>query len=215
MNNNEEKILLLEKEISDLKRLFEDHSHTGIDGKKIPYKNLQSVPSLVVNDSDIVFSDVTTGNVSTTKHGFTPKAPNDTSKFLRGDGTWNAINIITVPAEALRQSLDTIVIDTNGVYVKKKEVQMKTSGGIRIKFEMRTSNASYTAYARIYKNGLPYGAEWSTTSIDYVLFSENLTGININDYIQLYIHCSFGAGMNVQNFRIYFDVVEAPTIILN
>jgi hypothetical protein len=33
-------------------------------------------------------SDVTTNNVSTSKHGFVPKAPNDTTVFLRGDGTW-------------------------------------------------------------------------------------------------------------------------------
>ena len=39
-------------------------------------------------DATIATTDVTTNNVSTTKHGWTPKAPNDTSKFLRGDGTW-------------------------------------------------------------------------------------------------------------------------------
>jgi hypothetical protein len=33
-------------------------------------------------------SDITTNDVSTAKHGFAPKAPNDTTKFLRGDGTW-------------------------------------------------------------------------------------------------------------------------------
>jgi hypothetical protein len=33
-------------------------------------------------------SDVTTNNVSTSKHGFVPKAPNDLTMFLRGDGTW-------------------------------------------------------------------------------------------------------------------------------
>jgi hypothetical protein len=32
--------------------------------------------------------DNTDLNVSITKHGLTPKAPNDTTKFLRGDGAW-------------------------------------------------------------------------------------------------------------------------------
>lgn len=41
-----------------------------------------------VTDADLSTSDVTTNNVSITKHGFTPKAPNDTTKFLRGDATW-------------------------------------------------------------------------------------------------------------------------------
>lgn len=33
-------------------------------------------------------SDVLTNNVSTARHGFVPKAPNDLAVFLRGDGTW-------------------------------------------------------------------------------------------------------------------------------
>lgn len=40
-------------------------------------------------DSLITLTDVTTNDVSTSKHGFAPKAPNDTTKFLRGDGTWS------------------------------------------------------------------------------------------------------------------------------
>ncbi len=40
-------------------------------------------------ESGLTLSDNTTNDVSTSKHGFTPKAPNDTTKFLRGDGTWN------------------------------------------------------------------------------------------------------------------------------
>ena len=41
-----------------------------------------------VAESEVTFTDITTNDVSTTKHGFTPKAPNDTTKFLRGDATW-------------------------------------------------------------------------------------------------------------------------------
>lgn len=42
-----------------------------------------------VLDSELSLSDITTNDVSTTKHGFAPKAPDDTTKFLRGDGTWS------------------------------------------------------------------------------------------------------------------------------
>lgn len=35
-----------------------------------------------------VLADNTTNDVSTTAHGYVPKAPNDTTKFLRGDATW-------------------------------------------------------------------------------------------------------------------------------
>lgn len=43
------------------------------------------------SDTNLIINDVTTNDVSTSKHGFTPKAPNDNAKFLRGDGTWSKI----------------------------------------------------------------------------------------------------------------------------
>src|SRR5207248_660449 len=39
-------------------------------------------------DSDLSVTDVATNNVSTSAHGFTPKAPNSTTTWLRGDATW-------------------------------------------------------------------------------------------------------------------------------
>jgi len=51
------------------------HTHNGIDSAKIAGENLTL--------------DVSTLNdVNTSRHGFVPEAPNDTTKFLRGDGTW-------------------------------------------------------------------------------------------------------------------------------
>ena len=53
------------------------HDHVGGDGAAIA-------------EGALSLSDVTTGDLSTAKHGFAPKAPNDTTKFLRGDGAWAA-----------------------------------------------------------------------------------------------------------------------------
>ena len=39
-------------------------------------------------DSDLNVVDVTANNVSTSAHGFAPKAPNNTTQWLRGDATW-------------------------------------------------------------------------------------------------------------------------------
>jgi hypothetical protein len=72
----------------------------------IPYSALTSVPSTFAPSAhasshntgggDVVHidtigagTDITTNNVSITKHGLAPKAPNDTTKFLRGDATWD------------------------------------------------------------------------------------------------------------------------------
>jgi hypothetical protein len=42
-----------------------------------------------VKDSDLSTSDVTTNDVSTLKHGFAPKLPNDSAKYLDGTGAWS------------------------------------------------------------------------------------------------------------------------------
>lgn len=44
--------------------------------------------SPTISDATISITDITTNNVSITAHGFVPKAPNSTSQFLRGDGSW-------------------------------------------------------------------------------------------------------------------------------
>lgn len=43
----------------------------------------------VVTDALLSTSDITTNDVSTTKHGFAPKAPNDATKYLDGTGAWS------------------------------------------------------------------------------------------------------------------------------
>jgi len=42
-----------------------------------------------VLDSDLSTSDITTNNVTTAKHGFTPKLPNDATKYLDGTGAYS------------------------------------------------------------------------------------------------------------------------------
>ena len=53
-----------------------------------------------VTDALISLSDITTNNVSSTMHGFAPKAPNNTTTFLRGDGTWATPTASSTPSGA-------------------------------------------------------------------------------------------------------------------
>ena len=52
--------------------------------------NHQSGAGAAITEAAITLANNTTDDVSISKHGFAPLAPNDTSKFLRGDGTWAA-----------------------------------------------------------------------------------------------------------------------------
>jgi hypothetical protein len=58
--------------------------------------NLSADRTFTVTDGNLSTSDITTNDVSTAKHGFAPKAPNDTTKFLRGDATWAAPAVPTL-----------------------------------------------------------------------------------------------------------------------
>lgn len=42
-----------------------------------------------VAESQLTFTDITTNNASTTKHGFAPKYPNDATKYLDGTGVYS------------------------------------------------------------------------------------------------------------------------------
>lgn len=67
---------------------------------------------LLVDEDELNLSDVTTADVSTTKHGLCPKAPDDTKQFLRGDATWAALpSIVAVHSATLttRKDITTVI----------------------------------------------------------------------------------------------------------
>ncbi len=80
------------------------HDHAGGDGAQINHTGLANIGTNthaqldthlastsnphVTTDVNLVTSDITTNNVSITKHGFAPKAPGGTTQFLRGDAAW-------------------------------------------------------------------------------------------------------------------------------
>jgi len=71
-----------------------------------------TVPSWsAVVEADITLADNTTNDVSTTKHGFVPKAPNDTAKYFRGDATWATLS-------ASGQLIDMQVFTASGTWTK-------------------------------------------------------------------------------------------------
>lgn len=96
--------------------------------------------------------------------------------------------------------------DQYGVWTKKKETKLVTIlGTLRTKFDLRSSTgAGGTAYGRIYKDGVAFGTERSTTSWDaYVTFSEDLNwGTTWNVLAQLYLKAA-GYAAYCQNFNFY------------
>lgn len=83
---------------------------------------------VVVDDDQITLTDVTTNNVSTTKHGFAPKAPDDAAKKLDGTGAYSLPTKISVPG-----AIPTIAASEIQFYLdegtNKLKVTVKYAGG--------------------------------------------------------------------------------------
>ena len=95
------------------------------------------------------------------------------------------------------EASNTVQYSSNGnsfhnltVYTKVKELTMTDNytGSWRIAFVISTADALDTAYGKIYKNGVAYGTERSTSLSTPQLFTEDFTSISISsgDLIQLY-----------------------------
>jgi hypothetical protein len=63
-----------------------------------------------VTEAKLLIADNTTADVSTSAHGFAPKAPNDTTKYLCGDATWTALRQIVMPT--VTSTATTITFDS-------------------------------------------------------------------------------------------------------
>lgn len=113
-------------------------------------------------------------------------------------------------SDTLRASADTTRAHTSTSYVLKKAMIIPKNGQYRVKFSIWAS--STTAYGRIYKNGVAYGTERSTTNTSPTEFSEDLF-FGIGDEIQIYTKNNSGKTVSLSNFRIYYDLVaggDAP-----
>jgi len=111
-----------------------------------------------VKDSDLSTTDITTNNVSSTKHGFAPKSPADATQFLNGAAT---------PAfAAVKDSdLSTTDITTNDVSTSKHGFAPKGDGNVNHFLNGAgaysgaagtgnvTTSATLTAHAIILGNG--------------------------------------------------------------
>lgn len=106
----------------------DSHDHIGGDGSAIA-------------EGALSLSDVTTGDVSTTKHGFTPKAPADSSKILSGlDGTWKTFNGWTPSDETW--SYDS-VSGQIGIIKTNADKRTKYSAGMKKRFSQSQALTSY------------------------------------------------------------------------
>lgn len=76
-----------------IKHAFVSSKPDGNDASLIRPSNWNADHQITgtITEADIVTADNTTGNVSTTKHGWAPKAPGNTTTFLNGNGAYSSV----------------------------------------------------------------------------------------------------------------------------
>lgn len=99
--------------------------------------------TLTVREADLSITDVTTANVSTTAHGFTPKAPNNTSLFLRGDGTWAAPATGSTAATQIVPMSNFVSSGTSGLTITANTILYL--GQISIPYTITANKISFNA----------------------------------------------------------------------
>jgi hypothetical protein len=67
-----------------------DISATNVGSALMELDNEKAATSHTQAESTITFTDITTGDVSASAHGYCPKLPGNTTTFLRGDGSFAA-----------------------------------------------------------------------------------------------------------------------------
>lgn len=82
------------------------------------------------------------------------------------------------------------------------------SGILRVKFAL-VGYPGYTAYGRIYKNGVAYGTTRSWNEFSVKLFSEDLA-FDDGDIIQAYGYCAPSGNLLLHSFAIYANI--APVV---
>jgi hypothetical protein len=107
-----------------------------------------------------------------------------------------------VASDNLHISADTERTTTSGTYVIKKSILITKQGTYRVKFDLKDSWSA--TYGRIYKNGVAFGTEQSTSSTSYVTKSEDLV-FAIGDYMDLYLKGDGSHTSYLRNFRLYYD----------
>lgn len=174
-----------------------------------------------ITETMLSTSDITTLNVSTTKHGFVPKAPNDTTKFLRGDGTWEAPTSSTAPSFHVHRNgtnqnpindntytkvqFTTEVFDSNSNFDNATNYRFTpTVAGkylIALTIAVDTTVTDKQHAAAIYKNGTIYAEDvkyTNTTGTQGVSVSAIVDMNGSTDYIEGYYYQNTGGAVQIK-----------------
>lgn len=144
--------------------------------------NLSADSTFTVTDANLSTSDITTNNVSTTKHGFAPKLANNTTQFLRADGSWASPNVSLSVQSVASSATVTPTSDNNIVVITAQ------AAALTMAIPTGTPVQGQALMIRIKDNGTARAITWTTGTGGYRAIGITLpttTVINKTTYVGL------------------------------
>lgn len=112
-------------------------------------------------ETSLTLSDNTTNNVSTTKHGFIPKLPNDATKFFNGVGAWST------PSGSGGASAFTGLSDVPTSYTSQEgKVVQVNAGATGLEFGQVLNTTGTPTFKKLTINGVSPAAHTSGVGIN-------------------------------------------------
>jgi len=116
------------------------------------------------------------------------------------------IAIVASLSDVLTHSNDAEKETNSTSYVKLKEIKLTAAlKACRLKLDFTRTGVGM-AYARVYKNGVATGTEWSDNSGGYVTKSEDFADWALGDLIQVYAKIDAATSTKVKNVRFYYSL---------
>jgi hypothetical protein len=145
--------------------------------------------SPLLKDSDITFTDVTTGNVSTTKHGYAPKAPGSATVFLDWTANYTAVD---------DADLTTTDVTTNDVTISKHGFTPKAPNDTT---KFLRGDATWAVPALTYKNGITSRASTTASGDQTIAHGLGITPKRVMIY-GMYMIDGYTQGNNFASWSI-------------
>jgi hypothetical protein len=182
-----------------------------------------NISSGTLNGTELQLTDVTTNNVSTSNHGFTPKLPNDATKFFNGTGTYTVPNFLPLTGGTITGNLSINGLGGTNHVLKISSLNGNISSGVLNGSELTlndvtTNNVSTANHgfapklpndATKFLNGIGTYTTPSSTGINLTTNGNSgastLTGNTVN--IPIYF-----AGNTGEIFQLSADTLPAFTL---
>lgn len=133
-----------------------------------------------VAESDLALTDVTTANVSTSAHGFVPKAPNNAGQFLSGLGTWAAVSNTTWGYGATDATEYTKTGDTD--YTLKKTFTFTPGLAVLARIDVSAQIKNASAVASSGAAGVKFVLDDTTTLYEVEGADSDITYVTKSSY---------------------------------